>query len=118
MTNELIYYRMRHAEDLNPLGQIGEQPEAVPGAETKPADSTPESLGTQWFVEESATAADGVGGEEWLTTMAAYVMEMPRTMAGAAESSKAGARATDIMLEFRVQRPAALEEQVACPEAS
>ena len=64
-------------EDLNPLGQTGEQPRAGPGAEAMPANSIPESLGARRPTKESTTAADGVGGGERLAMMAADATETP-----------------------------------------
>ena len=61
-----------------------------------PVDSVPESSGAQLFAEESTTAADGVGGGERLTTMAADVMESPGATAGSTESLEAGAGATNV----------------------
>ena len=100
VTNELICCRTRRAEDLNPSGQTGEQPEAIPGVETKPVDSTPESLGAQWFVEESTTTAGGVEGGERLATMVDDSVETLGATARAAESSEARAGAADVMPEF------------------
>ena len=64
-----------------------------------PTDSILESLGAWRFVEESATAADGVGSRERLATTAADAMEMTGATVRAAESSKAGAGAAGAMLE-------------------
>jgi len=44
---------MGRAEDLNPLGQTGEQPGAGPRVETLRTDSILESLGARQFVEDS-----------------------------------------------------------------
>ena len=84
--------------------------------ETLRADSVPESPGTRRFVEDSTTAADGVGGGERLTTMTGDLTEMPGEVARAAESSKAEAKAARAMLESGAQRLAALEEQAARPK--
>ena len=86
-------------EDLNPLGQTGEQPGAIHSVETLRTDSVLESPSAHRFVEDSTTAADGVGGGEQLATMAGDSTETLGATARATESSKEGAGATDVMLE-------------------
>ena len=103
-------------EDLNPLGQTGEQPGVGPREETLRTDSVLESLRARQSMKESTTAADGVGGGERLATMVGESMETPGATAGATESSKVRAGATDVMSEYRAQRPAASEEQAVHPE--
>jgi len=90
---------MRCTEDLNPFVKYGEQPGAVLGAETMPADSVPESLGARRFANESYIAVDGVGGGERLAMTAADAMEMLGATARATESSEVGARATGAVSE-------------------
>ena len=114
VTNELIYYRIGRVEDLNPSGQTGEQPGVVPNAETMLVDSTQESLGAWWFMEESTTAAGGVEGGERLATTVGDLAETPGATVRMAESSEVGA--TDVVSESEAQRPAASEEQSTCPE--
>ena len=84
---------MECVEDLNPLGQTGEQLGVVHSVETLRIDSVPESLGARRFVEDPTTAADGVGGGEWSTITMGDSMETPGAAARAAESSKAEAGA-------------------------
>ena len=69
---------------------------------TMPTDSILESLGTQRFAKESATAADGVGGGERLATTAADAMETPGATTGDAEPLEAGAGAVDVVPESSV----------------
>ena len=80
---------MGRAEDLNPLGQTGEQPGAGPRVETLRMDSILESPGAHQFAEDSTTTTDGVKCGERLATTADDSMEMPRAMSRAAESSRA-----------------------------
>ena len=75
---------MRRMEDLNPLGQTRERPGAGLSMEILQTDSVPESPGASWFVEDSTTATDGVGGGERSAT----------TMGDLMETSGAVARAT------------------------
>ena len=70
--------------------------------ETTLVDSIAESPSARWFAEESTTAADGVGDRERLATTAGDSVEMLGAMAGATESSEAGAGATDVMPESAV----------------
>ena len=86
-------------ENLNPLGQTVKKPRAIPGMETLRADAILESPGARRSMEESTTTTDGVGSGEWLAIMASESTEMPGAMAGATESSEAGAGAADIMPE-------------------
>ena len=101
---------MRHTEDLNPSVQTGKRPGAGPDMEAMPADYVLESLGTRRPMEESTAAVDGVGSGERLTMMAADATEMPGATTGAAESSKVGAGAANIMPESRARRPVVPEE--------
>ena len=82
------------------------------------ADSILESSDAWRFAKESATATDGVGNGEWLTTMVVDAIEMPGSMARAAKSLEAGAGAASAMPEPEAQRPVASEEQAAHPEMS
>ena len=74
------------------------------------ADPVPESLGARQPMKESTTTADGVGGRERLATMAADAMERPGATAGAGDSLDVGARAVNIALESRAERPVVQEE--------
>lgn len=93
---------MGRAKDLNPLGQTGEQPGAVHSVETLWIDSILESSGTHWFMEDSTTAVDGVGGGERLASTAGNSMEMPGATTRTNESSKARVGAADVVLESGV----------------
>ena len=79
-------------------------------------DSVLESLGARQFVEDSTTAADGVGGAERSATTMVDSMETPGATARATESSKAEAGAVGAVPKSGAQRPATLEEQAAHPE--
>ena len=67
-------------------------------------------------MEESTTAANGVGGRERLTMAVADATEMLGETAGATKSSKARAGATNVAPESRVGRPVVPKEHVALPE--
>ena len=112
--DELICCRMGHTEDLNPLGQTGEQPGAGPSMEKLRTDFIPESPGACWFMEDSTPTTDGVGGGERLATTADDSVETPGATMRAIESFEAGA--ADAMAESRAQRPTASEERATCPE--
>jgi len=107
---------MGRAEDLNPLGQTGEQPGAGPRVETLRTDSILESLGSRQFAEDSTTTADGVGGGERLVMMVGDLTETSGATVRATKSSKVKVGATDVVLESEAQRPIAPEEQAACPK--
>jgi len=97
-------------EDLNPSGLTGEQLGVGPCMEKLWTDSVLESPGARWFSEDSTTAADGVGGGERSATMIGDSTAMPGATARAIESSKAEARATRVVVELGVQRPAGSKE--------
>ena len=84
--------------------------------ETLRPDSVPDSPGACRLAEHSTTAVDGVGGGERLAMTASDLIETPGATARAAESLRAEVGATDVMSESRVDRPAASEEEAACPE--
>ena len=105
-------------EDLNPSGQTGKQPGTVHSTETLRTYFVLESLGAHRFAGDSTTTANRVGAREWSVTTIGDLMETLGATARATESSKAGAGATDIVLESRAQRPAVSKEQAARPEMS
>ena len=104
---------MGRTEDLNPLGQTGEQPGPGPSMETLRTDSVQESSSAHQFAEDSTTTADGVGGRERLATTTGDSMVMPGAAVRATESLKVEAGA---VLKSGVQRPTVSEKQAAHPE--
>ena len=69
-------------------------------------------------MEESTTAADGLGGGDRLVTTADKSAATLGATAGATGSSEADAGVTDDVPKSRAEKPVVLEEQASLPEAS
>ena len=78
----------------------------------------PESLVARRPVEESTTAADGLGGGERLALMADGSATEPEVTTETTGSSGAEARAADAAPAFRAKDPMVPTEQMALPKAS
>ena len=84
--------------------------------ETLWTDAVLELSGARRFVEDSTTAADGVGGGERSATTTSDLIEMLGAIARATESSKVEVGDAGATPESRAQGPTASEEQAAHPK--
>ena len=75
-------------------------------------------MGARWLTEESTAAADVLGDDERLVSMANGSTAMPEAAVETTGTSGVEARVANAVLESRAEKPAVPEEQTACPETS